>query len=65
MSKCNPKCPYFPDMSIKEGDWIYDKDKPYIKKRKNPKIFKCGYDDHPINWEIECPRDTQMQKDSK
>lgn len=54
--ECKINCPYFPDMFIKENDWECDKEKPYIKRRKEQKIFVCNYDGHPINWKTPCPR---------
>jgi len=57
MSKCVTNCPYFPDMSIKDGDWVWD-EILHVKKRKERKVFRCGYDNHIINWEVECPRGT-------
>lgn len=54
--KCTPNCSYFPDMSIKEGEWVWDKEIPYVKRRKEPKEFRCGYDNHLIDWHIECPK---------
>lgn len=51
---CKPTCAFFPDMSCGEGQWEYDKDIPYIKRRTQPKKFKCCYDGHCIDW-YTCP----------
>ena len=50
---CTPDCPYFPDMSVKEEDWIYDEEKKY-KVRKVSKTFKCLYDGEEIHWTRPC-----------
>jgi len=55
MSKCNPNCTYFPDMTVKPGEWDWDEEIPYIKRRIDKKVFRCGYDGHDIDWNIECP----------
>ena len=53
--QCSTKCRFFPDMSCSE--WEYDKDIPYIKRRKDGKKFKCGYDGHVItSWYSPCPK---------
>lgn len=49
---CDPKCPYFPDMSC--DSWEMGEDG--IKRRKRPKVYKCLYDLKPIDWQRECPR---------
>ena len=53
--QCSPKCAYFPDMGCSQ--WVYDKEQPEIKRRKEPKDFVCGYDGHIItNWYSPCPK---------
>lgn len=51
--ECTPKCPYFPDMSLSEQDWIFDAEKNY-KIRKKTKVFKCLYTGEPIDWHKKC-----------
>ena len=63
--KCTPNCPYFPDMSIKEGDWIWDSILPYIKRRREKKDFRCGYDNHLIDWQIDCPKKMHNTKEEQ
>lgn len=53
--QCSTHCPFFVDSQNTE--WEYDKETPYIKRRKTPAKFKCAYDGHPItNWYSPCPK---------
>lgn len=61
MSKCITTCPYFPDMSLKDG-WIWDEEL-HVKRRKEPKVFRCGYDNHILDWEVDCPREVHNDKE--
>lgn len=56
MKECEARCPYFP-YTAGEVPWVYDKNYPYIKRRRDPFVFKCGYDNHVItSWaENICP----------
>jgi len=53
---CSIKCPYFPNMDVLPGNWVWDEKMPNVKRRKTPKVFKCGYDGHNIDWNRKCPR---------
>ena len=49
--QCFPNCPYFPDMNCED----YRVDKNGLKHREPPKVFRCCFDNHPINWTTPCP----------
>lgn len=60
VKKCHPDCPFFPDMSVESGEWVYDEKEPYIKRRKKQKVFKCIYDGHKIDWNLPCVREENI-----
>ena len=60
--KCSPKCMFFPDMSCQH--WVFDDEIPYVKRRKDNKVFKCIYDGHIItSWYDACPK--KLEESSK
>lgn len=48
---CRTDCPYFPDM-ISDN---YKTDEYGVKHRFPAKIFRCCFDNHPVNWTTPCP----------
>lgn len=55
-TKCDPRCIFFPDMSIRTTEEVEYDETLFCKRRKEPKIFKCGFDNKPIDWNRICPK---------
>lgn len=49
--QCFADCPYFPDATCE--NYITDGDG--VKHRFPPKVLRCCFDNHPINWNTPCP----------